>query len=201
MRRYLVFATCLFLSASLFPQNIDINILKAINSPNNLPSDNFFKFVSNSNSSVVVGVPLCLGVIGLINHDKDMQMNSGGVILANAINFGLTEVLKYSIDRPRPFETYPFITKKSGGGNPSFPSGHTSAAFTTATSLSLAYPKWYVIVPSYAWAGTVAYSRMYLGVHYPSDVLGGIIVGVGSSILAFKAQKWINNKYLINHEH
>jgi membrane-associated phospholipid phosphatase len=195
MRNYLVFLTCLFFSFKLFGQNLDINILKKINSTNNLPSDNFFKFVSDYNSAVIVGVPLCIGVIGLINHDRDMQMNSGGIILANAINFGLTEVLKYSIDRPRPFETYPFITKKSGGGNPSFPSGHTSAAFVTATSLSLAYPKWYIIVPSFAWAGTVAYSRMYLGVHYPSDVLGGIIVGMGSSFIAFKAQKWMNTKY------
>jgi membrane-associated phospholipid phosphatase len=196
MQACFVFVTSLFLSISLFSQNLDINILKSINSPNNIPSDKFFKFVSNSNSIFIVGVPLCLGVIGLINHDKDVQLNSGGIILASAINFGLTEVLKYSIDRPRPFERYSFITKKSDAGNPSFPSGHTSGAFATATSFSLAYPKWYIIAPSFAWAGTVAYSRLQLGVHYPSDVLGGIIVGVGSSWIAYKAQKWIDNKYL-----
>jgi len=124
-----------------------------------------------------------------------MKLNATTIILADAINLGFTEVLKYSINRTRPFNKYSFITKKSAGGNPSFPSGHTSGAFATATSLCLAYPKWYVIATSYLWAGTVAYSRMHLGVHYPSDVIGGIIVGMGSSYIAYKLQKWINKKY------
>jgi undecaprenyl-diphosphatase len=79
----------------------------------------------------------------------------------------------------RPFESYSDIIKKLDGGGASFPSGRTSAAFATATYLSLEYLKLYVIVPSYSWASSVGYSRMYLGVHYPSDVLGGMIVGVG----------------------
>jgi membrane-associated phospholipid phosphatase len=58
-------------------------------------------------------------------------------------------------------------------------------AFATATSLSLAYPKWYVIVPSFAYAGTVAYSRMHLGVHYPSDVAAGAVIGAGCAYLTF----------------
>lgn len=89
--------------------------------------------------------------------------------------------MKYGFNRKRPFVTYPdLITKKSEAGSPSFPSGHTSQAFATATSLSLAYPKWYVIAPSLLWAGAVGYSRMELGVHYPSDVLVGALIGIGS---------------------
>lgn len=74
------------------------------------------------------------------------------------------------------------------------PSGHTSTAFATATSLSLAYPKWYVVAPSFVWAGAIGYSRMHLGVHYPSDVLAGAIVGSGSAYLTYKANQWINKK-------
>jgi membrane-associated phospholipid phosphatase len=106
----------------------------------------------------------------------------------------ITSVLKYTIDRPRPFETYPDIEKATYAGSPSFPSGHTSDAFSLATSLSIAYPKWYVIVPSYAWALTVAYSRMHLGVHYPSDVLAGALVGAGSAYLCYKGQQWLTQK-------
>ncbi|RYD90466.1 MAG: phosphatase PAP2 family protein, partial [Sphingobacteriales bacterium] len=48
----------------------------------------------------------------------------------------------------------------------------------------------YVTVPAYAWAGSVAYSRMYLGKHYPSDIVAGAIVGVGTGY----ATHWLNKK-------
>ncbi|MGB8358080.1 MAG: phosphatase PAP2 family protein, partial [Bacteroidales bacterium] len=56
----------------------------------------------------------------------------------------------------------------------------------------LDYPKWYVIVPSYAYAGTVAYSRMHLGVHYPSDVLAGALIGSGCAVLSHYVNKKLN---------
>ena len=186
---------------SLFSQNIDIQILRSLNSQKIQSSDNFFKFVSNTNSGVVLGVPVTMGIVGLIKHDDKLFRNACVVVVANGINLGFTYALKYSINRKRPFETYPDIMKKSDGGDPSFPSGHTSSAFATATSLSLAYPKWYIIAPLYLWAGTVGYSRLHLGVHYPSDVMGGMIVGAGSAFLTYKANKWLNNYHGKRHEY
>jgi len=185
---------------SIFPffvcaQNLDIRILRSINSPQTLNSDGFFRFTSNSAAYVVVGVPLGIGITGLIKHDKKIIRKACIIGVASAINSGIVTILKYSINRERPFVTYPDITKKSAAGSPSFPSGHTSSAFATATSLSLEFPKWYVIAPSYLWAGTVGYSRMHLGVHYPSDVLCGAIIGTGSAFLAYKANQWISNKH------
>jgi membrane-associated phospholipid phosphatase len=58
----------------------------------------------------------------------------------------------------------------------------------------MAYPKWYVVVPSFVWASSVGYSRMHLGVHYPSDVLVGALVGSGSAVLMNKANEWLNKK-------
>ncbi|MBK7817865.1 MAG: phosphatase PAP2 family protein [Sphingobacteriaceae bacterium] len=92
----------------------------------------------------------------------------------------------------RPFVTHPNdITQKTHVGPLSFPSGHTTAAFATATALTLSTKKWQFAVPAYAYAGLVGYSRMRLGVHYPSDVLGGMIIGIGSGLLTWQIDKWI----------
>jgi membrane-associated phospholipid phosphatase len=64
-------------------------------------------------------------------------------------------------------------------------------AFATATSLSLVCPKWYVILPSFTYASLMGYSRMYLGVHYPSDVLIGALIGSGSAYLSHYIYKKI----------
>lgn len=192
MGKRLILLSIIFFPVLLFSQNLDIQMLRAINSPETLPSDNFFKFVSNSAGYLVVGIPVTMGTIGLIKHDDKLLRNAGVVIGATVINFGITAALKYSINRDRPFVTYPDITQKSKAGSPSFPSGHTSSAFVTATSLSLAYPKWYIIIPSFTWAGTVGYSRMYLGVHYPSDVLAGAVIGAGSAWLCYEVNKKLN---------
>jgi membrane-associated phospholipid phosphatase len=185
----------LLLSApvSLSSQNIDIRLLRSFNSPETLSSDKFFRFMSNSDAFIVMGIPAVMGTAGLIKHDDKLFRNACVSLGATAINSGITLAMKYSFNRERPFITYPDITKKSQGGSPSFPSGHTSSAFAAATSLSLAYPKWYVIVPTYSWAGTVAYSRMHLGVHYPSDVLAGALVGAGSAWLTY----YVNKKLII----
>ena len=158
------------------------------------------KFVSNSNNYMVVGIPITVGIVGLIKHDEKWINSACQIVVANAINLGATYTLKYTINRDRPFLTYPDIQNKVNEKSPSFPSGHTSSAFATATSLSLAFPKWYIIVPSYVWAGTVGYSRMQLGVHYPGDVLGGMITGAGSAYLTYKLNKWINKSYARKHE-
>ena len=112
-----------------------------------------------------------------------------GVAAASALV--VTTAIKYSVNRTRPYAAYPFIDNVITEADPSFPSGHTSAAFATATTLSMNFPKWYVVVPAYAWAGGVAYSRLHLGVHYPSDVAVGAITGAGSAYLTHKARQWL----------
>ena len=194
MKKRLLICFLLIVPVSLYSQNIDIRLLRSINSSATLPSDNFFRFVSNSEVYFALGIPAGLATAGLIRHDKDMLRNAGVTLAAAAINSGISLALKYSINRDRPFVTYPDIVKKGKAGTPSFPSGHTSSAFAAATSLSLAYPKWYVIAPSYLWAGTVGFSRMDLGVHYPSDVLAGAIIGAGSAYLTYKINQKLNPK-------
>lgn len=177
-----------------FSQNIDIELLRDINLHRNTQLDPTFRFVTNTASPVSIGAPVFIYGLGLIQKNPDIQ-RKGLYIVASAITATiLTTSTKYILKRERPFVTYPEIQKETHAGSPSFPSGHTSIAFSTATSLSIAFPKWYVIVPSYLWASSVAYSRMHLGVHYPSDVLGGMVIGSGSAFLCHKANLWLQNR-------
>jgi membrane-associated phospholipid phosphatase len=183
----------LLIPVSLFSQNIDIEWLRKINSPE-APSDGFFRAVSNSNIYVITGVPVTMAIVGLAKHDNDILRNAAVMAAGTAVTYGIVFGLKETVKRDRPFVAYPEpdIINKSGhdfSDSYSFPSGHASTAFATATSLSLDYPKWYVIVPSYLFAGTVAYSRMDLGVHYPSDVLIGALIGSGCAYLSHVVNK------------
>jgi membrane-associated phospholipid phosphatase len=194
MLKKLIFFILFFIPVSLSSQNADIRLLRTINSSETLPSDDFFRFVSNSEVYIVIGTPAILATTGLLTDDSKMIRNAVVLLAGEAINTGLILALKYSVNRDRPYLTYPDITQKISVGTPSFPSGHTSSAFATATSVSLAYPKWYVIAPSFTWAGAVSYSRMHLGVHYPTDVLAGAVIGAGSAYLTYKINQRLNIK-------
>lgn len=142
----------------------------------------FMRFISNTNQYVDIGVPAGLLAGGLIGHDQQMRQNAVYVATSSAISGVLTMAIKHIVKRPRPFVQNINIVPVYRASGYSFPSGHSSSSFTTATSLSIAYPKWYVIAPSFLWAGAVAYSRMYLGVHYPTDVATGTLLGAGTAV-------------------
>ncbi len=174
---------------SLEAQNVDIDLLRNINLNRNRNLDKTFIGITNSAAPLSIGLPILMYGIGQITKDSITIQKSVMVGFSVVTAVAISTVLKYTINRSRPFVTYPDIEKRTSAGSPSFPSGHTSDAFSTATSLSLAYPKWYVIIPSYAWASAVAFSRMDLGVHYPSDVLAGILIGSGSAFVCYKIQQ------------
>jgi len=146
-------------------------------------------FLSNSLTYVAYSVPVALMVGGVVRHDGEMRQNALYVGSSAAITLGATLLMKAVFKRRRPFVQNLKIVAVYNAGSTSFPSGHSSTSFAVATALSRAYPKWYVIAPSYLWAGSVAYSRMYLGVHYPSDVVGGAMLGTTTAWLLKPAFK------------
>lgn len=172
-------------------QNADIHLLKKISASKNSKYENFQSGLSFSVYPALVLTPSSFVAIGLLNKDTN-QINTGVCIATGiALNTALTIGLKYSINRNRPYITYPEIKPIETENTPSMPSGHTASAFNIATSLTLFYPKWYVAVPAYTWASGIAYSRMYLGVHYPSDIIAGAILGSGTAWLTY----YLNKKY------
>ena len=190
----ITFITSLFLSFNLLAQNVDIDLLKNINNNRNQNLDKPLRFVSETVYPFSLAIPVGLLGIGFIKHDKALQQKGFVALTSLTISMASTYVLKRIISRERPSITYPFIQPVIVETNGSFPSGHTTAAFATATSLTLAYPKWYVAVPAYTWASTVAYSRLHLGVHYPSDILAGAVIGASSAWLSYKANRWLQKR-------
>jgi len=191
MRPFILFYLIFLLSLPVSSQNIDINILRKININRPVALDGTCKFISTSVTPTSIVMPLTLLAIGKFTDNKTTFNNGLKAGLAISVSISASTILKYVVNRNRPYTTYPDIQRVSSDFTPSFPSGHTTSAFCTATSLSLMYPKWYVIVPAYSWATAVGYSRMHLGMHYPSDVLAGAILGTGISIISVKVQHWI----------
>lgn len=190
MRGLILLFTLILSFGSLNAQNADIELLRSINLDRNKSLDPVFSVFSQSAAPVSMLYPSTVYAIGFFKRDSTIKRKGLYIAGSMAVNTIVTLGMKHSINRPRPFTTYPDIEKLSSGGSPSFPSGHTSIAFNTATAITFAYPKWYVALPSYTWASAVGYSRMHLGVHYPSDVLVGAIVGVGSAWFSH----WLNQK-------
>jgi membrane-associated phospholipid phosphatase len=140
-------------------------------------------FLSKKHLYGELGVPAGLFLGGMVTGNLRMRQNALYVASSTAVSAGFTFLTKKLSKRQRPYVKNINIVPVYFAKGSSFPSGHTSATISTAMALSRAYPKWYVIGPSFLWAGSVGYSRMYLGVHYPSDVATGALIGAGSALL------------------
>ena len=102
-------------------------------------------------------------------------------LISFAIELPICMIMKYSIKRNRPFEAIDTIYKRSSPGDQfSLPSGHASAAFVMTVLISYFYPV--LMLPAIIWASLVGISRIYLGVHYPTDVLAGMAIGILSGL-------------------
>ena len=185
----LLFMCCLAFS-QLHAQNWDINTVKKVNS---WEVHDLSRALSHSGLILPVGVPTAMGIYALVQKDEPMLKEAIYIGTSVIEALSLTMAMKYTFDRQRPYEKYPnMIHPVSTEPDPSFPSGHTAAAFSLATSLSITYPKWYVIAPSAVWACGVGFSRINQGVHYPSDVLTGAAIGVGCAFANVYINRWLN---------
>lgn len=166
--------------------DLDISILRFIHHNRIIALDGFFYYASFA--TTFVSISILATVLFLSIKNKSIELRSKffklfSVLIISAI---VSLTLKYSIVRSRPFENYPDIEKLSEAGNSSFPSGHTIEAFAIAFAVAVLFQKRKFIVPIYLWAFLIAYSRMALGVHYPFDVIAGILIGSVISYLTLK---------------
>ncbi len=127
-----------------------------------------------------VGDGYAYGLIGLFLFVTDTP-TALKIFPPAAIAFGLQipghKLLKILTKRNRPFEMISSIKIRIKPPDKfSFPSGHTAGAFIMATLISVFYPAW--TIPGYILASLVGISRVYNGVHFPTDVIAGILLGL-----------------------
>lgn len=189
--RWLSIFLLLIIASSGNAQVSDYSLMTRLCTERNKNLDPFFKVSSESVPILSVGVPVAMYLGARWKKDENLKSKAleiGTSVIASSF---IALSIKYSVQRPRPYETYPQLGAVGTSLTPSFPSAHSANAFALATSLSLTYKKWYVCVPAYAWAGTSAYSRIHLGQHYVSDVLVGSVIGAGSAWISHKLNAWL----------
>lgn len=191
MKKRIIWLLIGLITACQLPaQNWDINTVETVNG---WDMHDLSRGLSHSGPILSVGLPTAMGIYALIKKDQPLLKDAIYIGTSVIEAVGITYGMKYAFDRQRPFVKYPDkIHPIDPEDSPSFPSGHTAAAFSLATSLSITYPKWYVIAPSAVWACGVGLARINQGVHYPSDVLTGAAIGVGCAFVNVYVNRWLN---------
>jgi undecaprenyl-diphosphatase len=123
-----------------------------------------------------------LSLFLVLSRDRRQELKMILYAVASAVlaRLVITEIIRYFYYSPRPFMVFDFTPLLYDFAG-SFPSGHAAFFFALATIIFLFHKKWGIAY----FTGTfiICISRIMVGVHWPSDILGGMIVGIGSALL------------------
>jgi len=131
------------------PRHFDDRVMMNLADSRTPAKTDFYYTMSKTNLYGNALVPAGLLVGGLIDNNKEMRQNALYVASSSVISYGLVLLVKKLVKRPRPFRGNFRVIPVYIAGDYSFPSGHASSSISTATALSIAYPKWYVIAPAF----------------------------------------------------
>ena len=185
--------------------DIDTDALLAVNGLHDMFQDAFWWMVSAKWSSAL----LLLALVWILLHQNRrhallmLVMLAFTVLVADQVSSGL---IKHLVERLRPthdpsLDNMVHVINGYRGGMYGFVSSHAANFFAVATLLSFVMRHRLVTCSLFTWALLQCYSRVYLGVHYPGDIMGGIVVGVFAGWLLWCLMRWIQHRWRLPQGH
>jgi len=178
---------------------LDIELFLGLNRLHN----RFFDVIMLAFTNRYYPIPLYIAMVGLIVWKY--RLNGLWAILAIGLavllaNHTTSEIMKPFFGRLRPCYNQNLTDQihllVPCGGQWSFASSHASSSFALAAGLWFLLRKtvsWVWV--AFIWAGIVSYSRIYVGKHYPADVVAGALVGFLSAWMVYLVYRWLDRKY------
>lgn len=153
--------------------------------------DSFWMFMTDKWSSIPLYLALLVITFYFLGKRKALVLLVA-IALMIAVTDQLANVFKYGFERLRPcydpdLEGLVRLVKASCGGKFGYFSAHAANSFALATLFTIGFTKYLRVLPLFliSWAVTVAYSRIYIGVHFPLDVLTGMVIGIINGTLFY----------------
>jgi len=171
---------------------VDIQFFILVNSAHNSVLDPVMVFLSLYGREVVWG-GLGVGLFLFGGERKKKAAMTFGLIVLVLMGVGMAS--KYFYDRPRPYDTISGVRLLVGReSDASFPSGHTLIVAGGAVVAWLNLKRRWAAILTFE-AALVSYSRIYVGVHFPTDVLGGALLGAGCAFIVCSDTRIIDGIY------
>ena len=179
--------------------DVDKTALLAVNGMYSVFQDAFWWMVSAKWSSLLLVLAL-LWILMRQNRRHALLvllMVAVAVLVADQVSSGL---IKHLVERLRPthdpsLENAVHVINGYRGGMYGFVSSHAANFFAIATLVTLIMRRGLVAAALYGWGLVQCYSRIYLGVHYPGDILGGMIVGLLAGWLVWCLMRWVQRRW------
>ncbi|CAM4362924.1 phosphatase PAP2 family protein [Comamonas aquatilis] len=139
-------------------------------------------------SGWVPNLSLIVVALGFVRGSPALRRSLVLLLMSMAIAWCIARLIRWGFPTPRPAQLNMGTQWLQHGGRASFPSMHASGAFALAMAVSLGSMRHRTTLVAFAWmaALAMAWSRVHLGVHFPSDVMGGALVGICGAYLAWR---------------
>lgn len=170
---------------------MELDILRSLYSMHNDVLDAIMVFITHLGDAGILWIVLSIVLLCFKKTRKIGVASSIALVLSLIFTNG---IVKNLVNRARPY-TYDSSIKLLIGeqSDASFPSGHTSGSFASAVAIFCYNKKWGAL--ALIMASLIAFSRLYLFVHFPTDVLGGAVLGAIYAITGVLVVKFLSKKY------